>query len=132
VAAREGESREHEDGVAVGTPLYMAPETLEGDPPDRRADLYAVGLVLYRAISGVMPWEGATPRAAVYKRLTVHPRPLQDAYPPVRDPIARVIMRALERDPDHRFQTAREMREALEDALDPTTAAPVQRAVGPR
>jgi hypothetical protein len=126
VARRAGEEDPGEErGVALGTPLYMSPEQLENEALDARSDLYAMGLVLYRAIAGTMPWEAPQPTGVVFKRLREPARPISavsaQAVPPG---IAAVVMRALEREPEKRFSSAREMREALQSALsEPTPSA---------
>ncbi len=103
-------------GMAIGTPSYMAPEQLAGDPgADHRADIYAVGLLAYELLSGQSPFEGLSPRETMANQLTRTPPSLEKSHPDVPAPLARIIARSLEKDPDRRYATADEMLRALED-----------------
>jgi serine/threonine-protein kinase len=99
---------------AMGTPHYMSPEQCEGGEVDGRADLYALGVVLYRMITGSLPFVGDGTMAVLWGH--VH-RPVPDvashAQAPVSPAFVQVIMRALAKRPDRRFANATEMREAL-------------------
>ncbi len=89
-------------GLLIGTPEYMAPERLLGQPYDERSDIYSVGVLLYLMLSGVMPFEGpGAPTMMEMVRLhsTAHPRPLSESAPQVPLPLAAVVMDALSRDP---------------------------------
>jgi len=94
-------------GFVVGTPEYMAPEQLAGDPLDGRSDQYGLALVFYRAITGVLPFEGTSLQETLVKRLTDPPRPLAIARPDVPFPrgLQGVMDRALARDPEARYPT---------------------------
>lgn len=106
-------------GFAVfGTPEYMAPEQVAGDPVDARCDIYSLGCVLYELVTGSRPFEGS-PVVVMGKQLREEAeRPALRA-PNVRIPaeLEVVINRALAKDKDARFESARAMREALEEAL---------------
>jgi serine/threonine-protein kinase len=108
-------------GMAIGTPAYMAPEQLAADPAaDHRIDIYAVGLLAYEMLSGQSPFVGTSPQATMAAQLTRVPDPLdtvRDDVPPV---LATVIMRCLEKLPEHRPQTAN----ALLDELDGVSTPP--------
>ncbi|MBL8923404.1 MAG: serine/threonine protein kinase [Myxococcaceae bacterium] len=113
-------------GIVIGTPEYMAPEQALGAPTDRRADLYAVGLVLYELISGVQPFHADTFGKLVVEITSKPPPPLPDktALGEVVHPtLKRIITRCLEKEPDRRFQTAEELAHALEPFV---TGAPVR------
>ncbi len=106
-------------GFAVfGTPEYMAPEQVSGDPVDGRADLYALGCVLYEMLTGTAAFEGASSVVVMGKQLHETP-PAPRARAPKR-PIPRAVeaavLRAMAKRPSDRFATATAMREALEDA----------------
>jgi serine/threonine protein kinase len=102
-------------GCTVGTPQFMPPEQLNGrDDLDGRADLYACGVVLYEILTGVLPFvqkeKGASPFYCQLPR-----RPFSEVQPSVNvpDKVQAIIWKALEPDPNIRFQTVAEMREAL-------------------
>src|SRR3954468_23376438 len=107
-------------GMAIGTPSYMAPEQLAGDPTaDHRIDLYAVGLLAYELLSGVSPFAGPSPRETMAAQLTRDPKPLHEVNPAVPPAMSALIMRLLSKDPDHRPANA----EAVLEELDGFTIA---------
>jgi serine/threonine-protein kinase len=95
-------------GFVVGTPEYMSPEQLAGDPVDGRSDLYSLGLVFYRMLTGASPFPADSQQETMIKRLTDDPMPLAVARPDVRFPpeVQRVLDRALARSPNDRYQNA--------------------------
>ena len=76
---------EESEGIR-GTPPYVAPEVLRGSRPDRRADLYALGCVLYEMLAGEPPYTGPTPQAVIARRLSESAPPVRRARPAVRRP----------------------------------------------
>ena len=105
-------------GMAIGSPSYIAPERLRGEPYDARADLYAVGVILYELIAGARPFEGASPEEVMANAMTRPPRPLRALAPTVAPVVEAVIRRALASDPARRFADAEEMMSALEVATE--------------
>ncbi|HYN82802.1 MAG TPA: serine/threonine-protein kinase [Gemmatimonadaceae bacterium] len=102
-------------GMAIGTPAYMAPEQLAGDPTaDHRIDIYAVGLLAYELLAGKSPFWAATPMAQMAALLTLNPKPLNEIRSDVPKKLSSVIMSCLEKDPNDRPPTA----EALMHLLD--------------
>lgn len=97
-------------GSILGTVAYMAPEQLTGEVVDHRADLWSLGVLLYEAFSGSLPIVGA---GLAHRILTKDPVPLSAARRDVPRPLARLVMRLLEKDPARRIQTAKEVEEAL-------------------
>jgi len=97
-------------GFVVGTPEYMSPEQLAGDPVDGRTDIYSLALVFYRAVTGRLPFEADTAQETMIKRLTDDPIPLTQARPDLRFPpgLQRVVDRALARSPEARYTSAAE------------------------
>jgi serine/threonine-protein kinase len=114
--ARAGSSDITETGSVMGTAQYLSPEQAQGRPVDARADLYAIGIVLYELLTGQVPFDAEQPVTVALKQvseLPVPPAELVHAIPPAIDA---VVMRALEKDPDRRYQSADEFIAALDDA----------------
>jgi serine/threonine-protein kinase len=95
-------------GFVVGTPEYMSPEQLAGDPVDGRSDLYSLGLVFYRMLTGASPFPADSQQETMIKRLTDEPLPLAVTCPDVKFPpeVQRVLNRALARNPNDRYKHA--------------------------
>jgi len=117
IAQRLGELVDGEPGdVILGTVEYMSPEQLQLDPVDHRSDLYALGLVLYEALSGQLPWAGEMSVQVAMQRLAAPPRPL-DVTPAA---LWEVVQGALQVDPTHRPVDAGALGDALREATDTT------------
>jgi serine/threonine-protein kinase len=101
-------------GTVMGTPFYMSPEQAKGVGVDRRSDLYAVGAMLYEAVSGSVPFDGKTFNELMFKIVLSDPRPLSEMVPDLDPGFASVVLKGMARDAQHRFQTAREFGAALE------------------
>ncbi len=97
-------------GLVVGTPEYMSPEQLSGDKLDGRSDIYSLGLVFYRMLTGVLPFQADSAQETMIKRLTDEPMPLVDARPDIVFPeeLQTVLDRALARMPGERYANAAE------------------------
>jgi predicted Ser/Thr protein kinase len=97
-------------GLVVGTPEYMSPEQLSGDKLDGRSDIYSLGLVLYKMLTGVLPFQADTAQETMIKRLTDDPEPLAQARPDIAFPPAlqAVLEHALARSVDDRYAGAGE------------------------
>lgn len=108
-----------------GTPAYIAPEQLGEGPITGRADLYALGVVMFEVLTGQRPWVGETVRTVVVSRLTDAPRDPSVLEPGVDPALAQVILRCMSRAPEDRYATALEVRDALRSAI----AAPSARHV---
>jgi hypothetical protein len=118
-------------GTACGTLAYMSPEQASGRKLDERTDLYSLGAILYEALSGRRPHEVQTDaedaaQAFLSKLLLDEPTPLLSVAPGVTPAVSQAVMRALAKDPDRRFPTARAFRDALEQKGSDST---VTRAV---
>jgi serine/threonine-protein kinase len=101
-------------GLVVGTPHFMAPEqALGAERVDERSDLYSLGAVGYAMLAGREPFAGMWAEELVQHRLAHDPPPLGTVSPSVPTELAAIVMRCLERDPAHRWPTARALKEAL-------------------
>jgi serine/threonine-protein kinase len=109
-----GESSLTRTGSTVGTPAYMSPEQASGERNiDGRADIYALGCVLYEMLAGEPPFTGPTAQAIVTRALTETPRPLTTIRPTIPLSLERVVVRALARTAADRYPTAAEFAKAL-------------------
>ena len=114
--ARAGHSDMTETGAIVGTVAYLSPEQAQGMPVDRRSDLYSAGVVLYELLTGHVPFEGEAAVSVALKHVSEHPVPPGQLRPGVPAALEAVVMRALEKDPTMRYQSAEEFIAALENA----------------
>jgi DNA-binding beta-propeller fold protein YncE/transcriptional regulator with XRE-family HTH domain len=112
-------------GMRMGTPLYMAPEQIEGKQVDGRTDIYALGAMLYHMVTGRPPFDDSDVLAIVVKQLQEEPVPPSDRDPAIPADWDGVILRALAKDPARRYASAKEMREAIA-ALSEEAASPTQ------
>jgi len=110
--ASDGGTTAH--GRVVGTLGYMSPEQARGRPLDLRSDIYSLGILLYEIFTGWLPFDGDTPLAVAWKHVN-HAPPLPRSKNSQIDPaIAAIVMRCIEKETAARFQSARELYEALE------------------
>jgi serine/threonine-protein kinase len=91
-------------GMAVGTPQYMSPEQATGGPADTRADIYALGCVLYEMLAGEPPFTGRTPQAVIAKRMLEQVPRVRTLRETVPDTLEQILTKALARAPADRFQ----------------------------
>jgi eukaryotic-like serine/threonine-protein kinase len=100
-------------GVVLGTPGYMAPEQVRGQAADARTDIFAFGAVLYEMLSGTRAFRRDTPAETMTAILREDPPEIQDATRPVSPALDRIVRRCLEKSPEQRFQSARDLSFAL-------------------
>ncbi len=140
VARNFGYERDHQrltdTGMVMGTPYYMAPEQARGEGKlDQRVDVWAIGVILYEALTGERPFTATNYNALLVKILTQQPRPVTQLAPHLPPLMAMVVGKALAKRPEERFQTVRELGDALRlvreeagetwsDLDDPTVALP--------
>ena len=119
-------------GGVIGTPAYMAPEQVAGDPAvDHRADLYAFGCLAYELLTGSPPFEGTTRAEVLEAHLNTRPRALESARPEVPAALATLVMRCLEKRAEDRWQRAGDVQDALSRATAGTGAPTWRRVVAP-
>jgi len=114
--ARLADSEMTQTGLVLGTPSYIAPEALRGGRVDHRADMWAVGIVLWELLSGTRPYEAPTIASLVY-RIVHEPLPTLASSLSIPESVVQVVSRALAKDPGQRFQDMAEMALALKEAL---------------
>ncbi len=100
-------------GVVLGTASYMAPEQVRGEPADARSDIFALGSVLYEMLSGMRAFQRGTAAESMTAILREDPPELADSGHPVPPALDRIVRRCLEKSPEQRFQSARDLSFAL-------------------
>lgn len=114
----------HSRGL-VGTPTYMPPEQVRGDDVDRRADVYSLGIMLYEMLTGAAPFRAETTSKVLDAHLERRPPPVSQVNPKVSRVLARVVDKAIAKDPADRYDGAGELVEALEAAASKRRRMPV-------
>jgi serine/threonine-protein kinase len=104
----------------MGTPDYMAPEQVKGQRGDERTDIYSLGAILYEMLTGRVPFEGENAFMIMNARLIGDPPALREHNPGIRPEVEEIVLRAMAREPADRFQSAAEMKAAI-DAPDQVT-----------
>jgi len=115
--ARAGVSEITQTGSVMGTPHYLSPEQAQGFEVTAVSDLYSVGVMLYEALTGRVPFEGESAVAVAMKQVSQMPQRPSSAQPRVSPALDAVVMRALEKDPGQRFQSADAFIAALDQAM---------------
>jgi len=103
-------------GVGVGTPAYMSPEQAQGKPVDARSDIYSLGIMLFEMLTGQVPFDADTPLAVLIKHLTAALPLPREVNPDISEPVERVILKAVAKAPEDRYQRVSEMVEGLRQA----------------
>jgi hypothetical protein len=110
---RSGGTLNTATGTSIGTPLYMAPEQIEGAKVDGRADIYSLGTVLYQMVTGQPPFQGDDPLTVAFKHVHKAPQPPSELNANVPEDWEGLILKCLAKDPGDRFQTAAALQEAM-------------------
>ena len=111
--ARAGTSQMTEAGSIMGTAQYLSPEQARGAPVAAASDLYSVGIVLYEMLTGKVPFTGDSPIEIAMKHLNDPPKPPSRIRPEIPEELDQVVLRALAKQPEQRYQTAEEFSEDL-------------------
>jgi serine/threonine protein kinase/tetratricopeptide (TPR) repeat protein len=106
-------------GMMLGTPIYMSPEQCQGEPLDPRSDIYSLGCVFYEMLAGRPPFVGSTATQLIIKHASVEPKPPSAYAPGLPYDLEAVVLRALAKAPEDRFQTAADFGDALGEIFVP-------------
>jgi predicted Ser/Thr protein kinase len=105
-------------GMISGTPAYLSPEQAQGNPLDRRTDVYSLGIVLYEMLAGEPPFVGANPAGTLVRVVQEDPPRLRKIAPAVSQDLETIVMKCIEKDPDRRYDSARALADDLDRWLD--------------
>jgi hypothetical protein len=110
----------------MGTPSYMSPEQVKGRAVDGRSDIFSLGVMLYEMVTGEKPFPGQSITTVIYKIVNEEPVPPRQINPSIHPGISAIVMKALVKDPDQRYQNCREMLEDLRNyrSLAPSSGNP--------
>src|ERR1700733_2553042 len=111
-------------GARMGTPAYMSPELFLNRPVDVRTDIYSLGVTLYEMLTGKVPFSADNDYQVMSDHVNTPPPPLAQFSPSVPKPVEQAVLKALEKNPDARYQTVEEFSAALGNSLRVTAAAP--------
>jgi eukaryotic-like serine/threonine-protein kinase len=104
-------------GLIMGTPEYMSPEQVSGKHVDERADIYALGVILFEMLTGRVPFTGDSPIAIGFQQLKDPPPSPRSINPQIPEDVEKIIFKALEKNPTHRYRNVDELRKDFESAL---------------
>jgi serine/threonine-protein kinase len=116
-AQREGDTQLTKTGYVIGSPKYMAPEQILGKKVDERADIYALGVMLYEMVTGVPPYSRGDHMSVMYQHVQGKARVPQDINPALPPGLSDLVVKAMAVDKAKRYQTMEELRGALEPYL---------------
>jgi len=127
IARAAGGSAMTQTGTILGTAQYISPEQAQGRTADPRSDLYSLGIVIYEMLTGKVPFDGESPVSIAYKHVREDPLPPAMMNPDISPELEAVVMKALAKNPENRYQNAQEMQADLERCLEgaPVYATPV-------
>ncbi len=127
LASIEGYDRLTRTGSIVGTVHYMSPEQVRGEVTDHRTDIFSFGTMFYEMLTGKLPFPGEMHAAVMYSIVNAEPTPLSAHRDDIREPLDSVIAKALQKDPDSRYQSFRELIEDLQGDSVTTISAGIKR-----
>lgn len=105
-------------GAVIGTATYFSPEQAQGHTADSRSDIYSIGVVMYELLTGQPPFSGESPIAVAYQHVQQQPTPPSQLSPNVPPGLEAIVLKAMAKDPDDRYQSAAELVEDIDRLLD--------------
>lgn len=132
LARMSGATKLTKEASTLGTISYMSPEQFQGVPVDHRADIWAVGVVLYEMLTGVLPFKGEYEQAVMYSVCNEEPEPVSSLRPDVSGELEKVVSISLEKEPGRRYQNVGEMLTELEKLRESWSALSKGDQVGAR
>jgi len=114
LAKLAGQTKLTKTGSTLGTVAYMSPEQAQGTEVDERTDIWAFGAILYEMLAGKPPFTGEYEQAVLYSIMNENPIPLSEVSPDIPETLEHIVSRALEKDPDKRYQHIKELLDDLE------------------
>ena len=118
-------------GLIMGTPEYMAPEQVSGKKVDERADVYSLGIILYELFTGKVPFTGPSAISIGFQQMKDDPAPPTSVNPQIPFAVEQVILKALQKDPVHRYRSVAELKLDLESAVGQPVKTGVQQSSPP-
>ena len=128
IAKSSGDMQLTRPGSTMGSVYYMSPEQVQGNTVDGRSDLYSFGVTLYELLTGRKPFQADTTYSVLNQQLTQPPTPPIEVNPAISPELNAIILRAMQKKPEDRFQTAEEFRSALRGISDAQSAPVPQSA----
>ena len=125
IAKIVGGTRHTATGAVVGTAMYMSPEQIKGEQPDRRTDIYSLGVTLFEMVSGRPPFDANSAMTLMMMHVNDPVPNIKSLNPDVPDALIAIINKALAKDPNNRYQTTAQMAAALRNALSASTSSPL-------
>ena len=117
---------------AIGSVHYISPEQAQGNVTDNKSDIYSVGVMMYEMLTGTLPFDSDSPVGVAIKQISNAPKPLREIRPEIPAGLEEITLRAMEKDPKNRYQTAAEMLAAIEEfKKDPSIRFEYQYFVDP-
>lgn len=117
---QHGVSASADAGTIIGTPEYFSPEQVGGQALDHRSDIYSLGIMLYQMLTGQVPFSGATPVATAMQHVLAEPPSLSQLNPVIAPAMEAVVLKALAKQPEQRYDSAGQLAQAFSAALTST------------
>jgi serine/threonine protein kinase len=111
-----------QDGTSMGTPAYMSPEQALGNPTDPRSDVYSLGVMLFELVVGQLPFPAKTISEAIKYHVRQAPPKPRSLFPDLPENLEKIILKAMEKEPANRYQSAEAFAKALEQTISSTTS----------